>query len=288
MHSKILLGFALTSVLALGLRAQDAADDSEVRPPVTKADLQIVRRARQILSSPAKWNRADNRKCPVEEKTFSLYCALEKATDEVTGNFAHRGAAMQEARFVIDDITNHRNYDHRLMGYNNDPTTTFSDIQKVFDLLEADIAKRLQEQSADAAGSRATPASASGHTQGARALVTNTDLEILKRAQALLDSEAKWNRADTQHCPADAQTVSLFCAFERAAVAVTGSFNDQEAAIHEARLVISESAPNRSKYQARLTDYNNDPTVSFADIERLFQTVDERLTKRIAEQAQGK
>jgi hypothetical protein len=30
-----------------------------------------------------------------------MYCALEKAPDEISGNFAHRGAAMQEARFVI-------------------------------------------------------------------------------------------------------------------------------------------------------------------------------------------
>ena len=137
------------------LAAQDTAgqaaatpDDSEVRPPVTKADLQIVKRARKILDSPAKWNRADNRVCPAEAKTFSLYCALEKATDEVTGNFEHRGAAMQEARFVIDEIApNRNNYQHRLMGYNNDPTTTFADIQKVFRLMEARITKRLADES---------------------------------------------------------------------------------------------------------------------------------------------
>ena len=32
------------------------------------------------------------------------------------------------------------------MGYNNDPKTTFADIQKVFDLLEQRITKRLAEQ----------------------------------------------------------------------------------------------------------------------------------------------
>jgi hypothetical protein len=32
---------------------------------------------------------------------------------------------MQEARFFIDDIApNHSKYNHRLMDYNNDPTTT--------------------------------------------------------------------------------------------------------------------------------------------------------------------
>ena len=106
-----------------------------------------MQRAREILNSPAKWNRADTRVCPATAKMFSLYCALEKATDEVAGDFKHRGAAMQEARFVIDDIApNRKNYHHRLMGYNNDPTTTFADIQKVFRLMEERITKRLAEQ----------------------------------------------------------------------------------------------------------------------------------------------
>jgi uncharacterized HAD superfamily protein len=41
-----------------------------------------VKRARRILDSPEKWNRADTRQCPPDAKTFSLYCALEKATDD--------------------------------------------------------------------------------------------------------------------------------------------------------------------------------------------------------------
>ena len=128
--------------------ANPSGDDSNVRPPVTTADVKIVQRAREILSSPSKWNRADTRVCPPEAKTFSLYCALEKATNEVSGNFKHRGAAMQEARFVIDEIApKAKNYDHRLMGYNNDATTTFADIQKVFELLEERVAKRLTEES---------------------------------------------------------------------------------------------------------------------------------------------
>ena len=51
---------------------------------------------------------------------------------------------MQEARFVIDEIAPNRNYDHRLMGYNNDPSTTFPDIQKVLHLLEDRIGQRLK------------------------------------------------------------------------------------------------------------------------------------------------
>jgi len=109
--------------------------------------VQIVQRAQKILDSPAKWNRSDTRNCPAEAKTFSLYCALEKATIEVTGNFQHRGAAMQESRFVIDEMAPNRNYHHRLMDYNNDPTTTFADLQKVLRLLQQRIAERLAKES---------------------------------------------------------------------------------------------------------------------------------------------
>lgn len=122
-----------------------SAQESNVRPPVTEADVRVVQRAREILNSPAVWNRADNRKCPATQKTYSLYCALEKATEEVSKNFEHRGAAMQEARFVIDeDLAKGNHYEHRLMNYNNDPKTTFADVQKFFNLLEARIKKRLQ------------------------------------------------------------------------------------------------------------------------------------------------
>ena len=54
---------------------------------------------------------------------------------------------MQEARFVIDEIApNRKNYKHRLKDYNNDPTTTFADIQKFFRLLQDRITRRLREE----------------------------------------------------------------------------------------------------------------------------------------------
>ena len=122
-------------------------DDPDARPPVTQADIQIVQRAQKILDSPARWNRSDTRICPADARTFSLYCALEKATVEVTGNFQHRGAAMQESRFVIEAVAPNRNYHHRLMDYNNDPTTSFADVQKVLQLLQQRIADRLAKES---------------------------------------------------------------------------------------------------------------------------------------------
>lgn len=149
--TRILLNRSLlvvTLLLPVAVMAQAATTqsvgDSNVRPPVTKADLQIIKRAREILDSPTKWNRADNRECPAEAKTFSLYCALQRATIEVSGKAEHRNAVLQEARFVIDEIAADRNYEHRLMNYNNDPTTTFADIQEVFRITESLIALRLK------------------------------------------------------------------------------------------------------------------------------------------------
>jgi hypothetical protein len=258
--------FLATVLFSVCLHAQ--IDDSNARPPVSKTDIEIVKRAAQILNSPEKWNRADNRVCPAEAKTFSIYCALEKATDEVSRNFQHRGAAMQEARFVIEEIApNAQRYNHRLMDYNNDPTTTFADIQGVFWLLQKHIAMRLANPQYASAGST------SGNG------VTKADVRVAQRVRELLDSPAKWNRSDTE-CSADAKTFNLLCAFEKAETEVTGGPQDG-AAIGEARAMISELDPDRSKYKARLVDYNADPAVTFADLQKFLRQLESRLSARM-------
>lgn len=132
------------------LNAQDSkfSGPSDANPKVSEGDIRIVQRAREILSSPEKWNRADNRECPATQKSYGLYCALEKATKEISQKFEHRGAAMQQARFVIDEVLAKGNhYQHRLMDFNNDPKTTFADVQKFFSLIEERINKQLAAQS---------------------------------------------------------------------------------------------------------------------------------------------
>jgi hypothetical protein len=271
----------------LSLRAQD---NPQARPPVSKVDIEIVRRAREILNSPAKWNRADNRICPETATTYSLYCALEKATTEKSGAFEHRGAAMQEARFVIEDVAHDvSRYQHRLMDYNNDPTTTFEDMQKVFRLLEERIAKRIAEGDSAGAGqlnvrvfgSTGQPSAPAPAPPSPPRLVNEKDLEVLQHARVLLDSPAKWDRADRQHCDPASKTVSLFCALQLADKEVNGSFDNSSPAIEEARAIIGELDPKRQKYNARLTDYNNDPAITFADLQKFFQSIEDRLSKRM-------
>lgn len=139
--------FVILAATSLSAQNGKFSGPADANPPVSRNDIRIVHRARKILNSPAKWNRADNRECPAAQTTYSLYCALEKATEEISKKFEHRGAAMQQARFVIDDdLARGNHYHHRLMDYNNDPKTTFADVQKFFALLEQRIKQQLDTQ----------------------------------------------------------------------------------------------------------------------------------------------
>ena len=111
----------------------------EVAP--TELDRDIVRRARELLATSAAWNRADNRQCPPSATTLSIYCAMERATIEVTGAFHHRRPALQVVRTIVDERTAGRPYDHRLMDYNNDATTTLADVHSLFDEALARMAR---------------------------------------------------------------------------------------------------------------------------------------------------
>ncbi len=92
------------------------------------------------LSNPAVWNRADNRKCTPDAAKWSIYCAGLRAVEEVTGvtgaegwyGIDHRRPALEIIRKIVDDRSRARGYHHRLMDYNNDPRTSFSDIQSLF------------------------------------------------------------------------------------------------------------------------------------------------------------
>jgi hypothetical protein len=95
-------------------------------------DGSIVRRAAAILSTTAVWNRADNRECSKNATTWSIYCAMEEATIQVTGGFQHRRPALEVVRVIVEERSATRNYHHRLMDYNNDPTTRLSDVQSLF------------------------------------------------------------------------------------------------------------------------------------------------------------
>src|SRR5262245_53332415 len=124
--------------LLLGIPSPQAPSPPETTPeyeqrdqPVTAADLRILQRADEILSEPSKWDRHDDRVCSPEDRTWSLYCALQKACIEVLGEYQHRRVALQEVRFAVEEATKGMELEHRLMDFNNLPSTRFEDVKKV-------------------------------------------------------------------------------------------------------------------------------------------------------------
>ena len=146
---KRILQFALLfcfSLLASPAMTQDKPAYEQRDQPVTKDDLLILKRTDEILSDETKWNRKDDRTCKPEDKTWSLFCALQKASVEVLGKYDHRRAALQEVRFAIEDVTKGREFNHRLMDYNNLATTQFKDIKQVLKIATEKVAARLKEK----------------------------------------------------------------------------------------------------------------------------------------------
>jgi hypothetical protein len=97
---------------------------------VTALDLRILELTDEFLESEDAWSKDSERVC-AQSRRLSLYCALEKASIEVLGEYKHRQAALQEVRFAIDD--NYSGYwsKHRLGDFNGNDKTEFSDIKKV-------------------------------------------------------------------------------------------------------------------------------------------------------------
>jgi hypothetical protein len=112
--------------------------------PVTKEDFLILKRADEILADETKWNRKDTRICNPDDKVWSLFCALQRASTEILGEYDHRRAALQEVRFVIEDETKGREFEHRLRDYNNLPSTRFKDIKRILKIAAERVASRLK------------------------------------------------------------------------------------------------------------------------------------------------
>jgi len=96
-------------------------------------DLRVIQRADSIFSDSLHWNKEDDRKCTddIDTGNYSLFCALYKASIDITGEYVHRRAAMQIVRFTLEKYENGRVQHHRLMDWNNHPETTFAEVKKV-------------------------------------------------------------------------------------------------------------------------------------------------------------
>ena len=136
-----LLALMFATLLGCATAPIPAYEDRD--QPVSLKDLEILDRASELLSNESVWNRKDTRECPPDAQTLSLFCALQKASVEVLGSYDHRRAALQDVRFAIEDVTKGREFEHRLMDFNNLPETQFSDIRDILVAARAKVATRL-------------------------------------------------------------------------------------------------------------------------------------------------
>jgi hypothetical protein len=111
--------------------------------PPTTDDIRIIQRATALLSDAQHWNREDNRTCPPNPQKWSLFCALEQATFEITGGVHYRQPALQTAREVLNEVGGTRLGKHRLMDYNNHPDTTLAEIHQLLRTAQTRLERRL-------------------------------------------------------------------------------------------------------------------------------------------------
>lgn len=110
--------------------------------PVLPIDLAILDRALALLSSPAAWNRQDDRLCEDDASTrrWSLFCALFAASMDRAGRYLHDRPAMNAPREVIVLRASDRIHRHTLRDFNNHPGTTFGEIRNVLEAARARLA----------------------------------------------------------------------------------------------------------------------------------------------------
>src|SRR5262245_48420888 len=77
--------------------------------------------------------------------------------------------------------------------------------------------------------------------------VTEADLRILQRADALLTDPASWNRHDDRVCSDDEATGkrSLFCALQKADTEVLGAYEHRNVALQEVRFAVEDATRDR-------------------------------------------
>ena len=120
--------------------------DSRERP-VDHQDLAILDSADAMLSGALVWDRADERECQPQDSEFSLYCSLYFGSIDTIGEYQHRRTALQEIRFAIEGATGGREFDHRMMDFNNLSETSFDDIKNIIKTGRTRVQSRLDLQS---------------------------------------------------------------------------------------------------------------------------------------------
>lgn len=111
-------------------------------------DLKILKQADAILNDDSKWSKRISVNCPGDKETYSLICALKKASLDVDGKWEenpNRPAIRLLFHKLLED-KNRRYILDMLEEWNNHPDTTFKDVKDLLSeciaLVENQISKK--------------------------------------------------------------------------------------------------------------------------------------------------
>lgn len=134
-------------ILILSACTLIACKATSVNSEATQEDYEILMEAKRLLSDESKWTHNEDTQCDLEAKKWTLFCALQKASYTVTGTYELRRVALEDTRYVVDQMMGSTGLEtaerRRLIDFNNQPTTTFLDIQKVLELSLQRVKTRL-------------------------------------------------------------------------------------------------------------------------------------------------
>lgn len=122
--------------------------DHDPDVPVTQVDLDIIKRAKELIQEEKYWHKQDDRKCDddAENNCYSLFCALKIASVELEGNYNHRNAIMQKIRHSIADLYPNKEWNHRLMDFNNMSETDYKGLISLLNQVEKEVREELERE----------------------------------------------------------------------------------------------------------------------------------------------
>ncbi|WP_345991554.1 hypothetical protein [Sulfurimonas sp. HSL-1716] len=98
--------------------------------------------------------------------------------------------------------------------------------------------------------------------------VSQVDLDILTKADALLSDENTWQKEHPTNC-SHSQKLDLYCALQNASVAVMGKYVHRQPALQEVRFNIDDYYRKRwTKH--RLIDFNANKNTTFKDVKSVL------------------
>jgi hypothetical protein len=77
---------------------------------------------------------------------FSPYFLADRSSKHGRPNQRRAGTAGPACDFALEDATKGKEFEHRLMDYNNLPSTKFDDIRRVLKVATDPVARRLENQ----------------------------------------------------------------------------------------------------------------------------------------------